>query len=192
MAPGIPQRRHPAPARQFLAAKVSSACCVSDSASPLPHFLVQLPGWTILASRLAREWPSRSGPQTPACGSGGAPWQKSSTTKREVVSEAHRGSDRRKTTSDTFAVSSPKRKLSPRRTAKPGPGWTRSNLFWLPERFARIGHAMHCCNLSPLGRAYDGDYLFWPVLAAAPNNAMIPLSPTESLTERQMCFRLSN
>ncbi len=98
---------------KFLAAKVSSACCVSDSASPLPHFLVQLPGWTILASRLAREWPSRSGPQTPACGSGGAPWQKSSTTKREIASEAHRGSDRRKTTSDTFAVSSPKGKSKP-------------------------------------------------------------------------------
>jgi hypothetical protein len=65
-------------------------------------------------------------------------------------------------------------------------------IFKLPERFVRIGHAMHCCNLSPLSRAYDGDYLSWPVLAASPNNAMIPPSPTESVTERQVCFRLSN
>jgi len=98
---------------KFLAAKVSSACCVSDSASPLPHFLVQLPGWTILASRLAREWPSRSGPQTPACGSGGARGKSPPRPNVKLFRRRIAESDRRKTTSDTFAVSSPKGKSKP-------------------------------------------------------------------------------
>jgi len=35
---------------------------------------------------------------------------------------------------------------------------------------------MHCCNSVSTRRAYDGDYLFWPVLAASQTNAMIPPS----------------
>ena len=65
-------------------------------------------------------------------------------------------------------------------------------IFGFPNASRESRQAMHCRNLSPSSRAYDGDYLSWPVLAASPNNAMIPPSPTESVTERQVCFGHSN
>ena len=76
------------------------------------------------------------------------PCKKSSTTKREIVSEAHRGSDRRKTTSDTFAVSSSKSKSKPATDGQARTGLTRSSLFSASRtlRANRPGIAVICLH----------------------------------------------